>query len=296
MNVTQVAHFLNLRPLRHFSERFCFGTSCVANAVLAVLLIRERNEVMRPYSRVLLLNCFLDCLYTVVCMIVEVEIEINEGYYIFVINGLPKDWPYQAQVFAVACWNATISITGFVASIEFIFRYFLVVKGRLLNIKQILGLCTIVALCSLADAVCYALACVAVPQQQEMFGRLMDDPMWVTDGHPPVFIGADKDSMFFKAFVAIVTVCDVSVLIIMALTSLATLKALKSSRFTLSPKVKKMQAQMNRIMLAEAISLIAVALTPMAVAMVLLVFQIKFVGFALVLGLVATWIPMVNPN
>ncbi|KAH7666468.1 hypothetical protein AAVH_43171, partial [Aphelenchoides avenae] len=128
-----------------------------------------------------------------------------------------------------------------------------------------------------------------------MFGRLIDDPMWVTDGRAPVFIGADKDCMFFKLFVDIVTVCDVSVLIIMALTSLVTLKALKSSRFTLSPKVKKMQAQMNRIMLAEAISLIAVALTPMAVAMVLLVFQIKFVGFALVLGLVATWIPMVNP-
>lgn len=69
-------------------------------------------------------------------------------------------------------------------------------RGRLLNIKQILGLCTIVALCSLADAVCYALACVAVPQQQEMFGRLMDDPMWVTDGHPPVFIGADKVKKF----------------------------------------------------------------------------------------------------
>lgn len=42
-------------------------------------------------------------------------------------------------------------------------------------------------------------------------------------------------------------------------------------------------------------SLIVVALVPMAVAMVLLVCRVKFIGFALVLGLVATWIPMVNP-
>lgn len=139
-------HFWNLRPLRHFSERFCFITSCIANAVLAVLLIRERNEIMRPYSRVLLLNCFFDVFYTIVCMAVEVvrkcsnlrecceicvkELEMNEGYYIFVINGLPKAWSYEAQLVSVAFWNFAICMTAFLASIEFTFRYLLVVRYK----------------------------------------------------------------------------------------------------------------------------------------------------------------------
>lgn len=64
-------YFGNLRPLRHVSERICFFTSLAANAVLAVLLIREKNEVMKPYSRVLLINVAFDVLYTVICMLVE---------------------------------------------------------------------------------------------------------------------------------------------------------------------------------------------------------------------------------
>ncbi|KAH7716214.1 hypothetical protein AAVH_16339 [Aphelenchoides avenae] len=64
--------FWNARPTRHISERICFGFSVVANTVLAVLLVREKNPAMKPYSRVLLLNAVFDYIYTVICMIVEV--------------------------------------------------------------------------------------------------------------------------------------------------------------------------------------------------------------------------------
>lgn len=65
------ARFYNLRPFRRYSERASFVLSICLNSVLATLLVREKNEVMRPYSRVLLLNCAFDYLYTVVCMVAE---------------------------------------------------------------------------------------------------------------------------------------------------------------------------------------------------------------------------------
>jgi hypothetical protein len=70
----------NLRPLRHYSERICFWVSLVANGILAVLLIREKNETMKPYSRVLLLNVIFDYAYTVVSMIVEMVSDASLGY------------------------------------------------------------------------------------------------------------------------------------------------------------------------------------------------------------------------
>ncbi|KAH7700424.1 hypothetical protein AAVH_32456, partial [Aphelenchoides avenae] len=61
----------NLRPLRAYSERVCFGVSMVANTVLIMLLIRERNPTIRPYSRVLLLSAIFDYVYTIVSIVVE---------------------------------------------------------------------------------------------------------------------------------------------------------------------------------------------------------------------------------
>lgn len=61
----------DLRSFRHHSECVCFVASILSNVVLAVMLVREKNEVMRPYSRVLLINVGFDCFYTVVCMVLE---------------------------------------------------------------------------------------------------------------------------------------------------------------------------------------------------------------------------------
>ncbi|KAH7721382.1 hypothetical protein AAVH_11126 [Aphelenchoides avenae] len=65
-------YFGNLRHLRLCSERACFVTSIASNTVLAALLMREKNEVMKPCSRVLLINVAFDYLYTVLCMIFEI--------------------------------------------------------------------------------------------------------------------------------------------------------------------------------------------------------------------------------
>lgn len=83
MNVTSEAgvlvigdgFFADLRPLRHWSERVCFVASILSNAVLAVLLIREKNQTLKPYSRVLLINVGADVFYAVMSLLVEMVID-----------------------------------------------------------------------------------------------------------------------------------------------------------------------------------------------------------------------------
>lgn len=61
----------NLRPHRHYSERICFFTSLVGNTLLIALIKMEKNPVMKPYNRVLLLNIAFDYFYTLVSVVVE---------------------------------------------------------------------------------------------------------------------------------------------------------------------------------------------------------------------------------
>lgn len=63
--------FFNLRPVRHYSERVSFGSSLLANFILTALLLLEKNRMIKPYSRVLLLNAVFDYVYTFVSFAIE---------------------------------------------------------------------------------------------------------------------------------------------------------------------------------------------------------------------------------
>ncbi|KAH7711727.1 hypothetical protein AAVH_20970 [Aphelenchoides avenae] len=136
MNVTSEAgvlvigdgFFADLRPLRHWSERVCFVASILSNAVLAVLLIREKNQTLKPYSRVLLINVGADVFYAVMSLLVEMDLELNSGVYIWAINGVIKDFSPGVQKIVMSLWIVSCCGACLVSTIEFIFRYFLVVK------------------------------------------------------------------------------------------------------------------------------------------------------------------------
>ncbi|KAH7698374.1 hypothetical protein AAVH_34533, partial [Aphelenchoides avenae] len=186
-------YFGNLRPFRHYSERVCVVASLVSNTILAALLLSEKNEVMKPYSRVLLINVVFDYFYTIVSMVIEMELEMNEGVYIFIINGIPKDFSPELQrltvwVFIGACASAIL-----MSPIEFIFRYCLVVKKYPLRAWQLLAMGGAVALTGFVDSMFLYLAVLSVPDHNEAFSRLMSHPMWRNEnGETALFFGADK--------------------------------------------------------------------------------------------------------
>ncbi|KAH7710824.1 hypothetical protein AAVH_21878 [Aphelenchoides avenae] len=185
-------YFGNLRPFRHYSERICFVSSMLSNALLAVLLIREKNETMKPYSRVLLINVVVDYVYTITCMVVEMEMEMNGGVYLYVINGIPTNWSRTWQKAAIAAWIFACASATLVPVIEFTFRYFLVVKHYLLGIWQLLGLAAIASICAFIDAMFFFFAMGSEEDHVAAFGHLMASPIWTSEGRKVVYYGADK--------------------------------------------------------------------------------------------------------
>ncbi|KAH7701319.1 hypothetical protein AAVH_31550, partial [Aphelenchoides avenae] len=215
------------------------------------------------------------------------EHEFNDGNYIFIINGVPKNWGKTGQMLSVAVWVGLCSSSGYVAPIEFIFRYVLVVKGRVLKMKELLGMALVVAMLGTISGVFIYLSCDAIPDQGAAFGYIMSNPMWIN--------GDGTNNAFFKIFVVIVMVCDTVIVAVIVTSSAVTLKVLGKLRNQMTDRTRYMQTQLNRLMSAEVISLMVVVVIPFTVAMMCLILRVRFVGLGIFVGIVVTWIPTVNP-
>ncbi|KAH7701117.1 hypothetical protein AAVH_31753, partial [Aphelenchoides avenae] len=181
----------NLRPYRHYSERICFAASLIGNTILVLLIGREKNPVMIPYSRVLLLNVFFDCIYTFYSMLIELELEMNSGAYIAVVNGIPKHLPAEWQKVFVALWMVSAAAVCHVSAVEFVFRYLRVVHNYTMTYKWLAVSAGVVMLCAVSNGVLLYLAMDSVADHNAQFGRLMSDPMWLEDGRTVAFYAAE---------------------------------------------------------------------------------------------------------
>ncbi|KAI1697021.1 serpentine type 7TM GPCR chemoreceptor str domain-containing protein [Ditylenchus destructor] len=76
---------------------------------------------------------------------------------------------------------------------------------------------------------------------------------------------------------------------------IATFRALKESRHSMSPMTRKMNAQMNRVLLVEACSCALVIFIPVGSLFVGLLLKLNIVGFGISMTMVFVWIPLLNP-
>ncbi|KAH7702496.1 hypothetical protein AAVH_30345, partial [Aphelenchoides avenae] len=286
--------FANLRPLTHYSERVCFVASITFNSILAVLLMREENQTLKPYSRVLLTNVAADLFYTIMCMVVGMDLELNSGVYIWAINGFIKDCSPGVQKLAMSLWITSCCAACLVTTIEFIFRYFLVVRRHTLTYMQLLLCVGVILACGSFDAMWFYMAMNSVEDHAAEFGHLMTHPMW-HEGGSVLYYGADIGNVYFLLFLFSVTTQDMAMFVVIALSTLATIATLRKTAHQMSAKARYMQAQVNRLMFAEIFSLVSVAVVPIACMMPLLFFKVKYAGLGLLITLFLQYIPSVNP-
>ncbi|KAH7725160.1 hypothetical protein AAVH_07207 [Aphelenchoides avenae] len=117
---------------------------------------------------------------------------MNSGVYFFVVNGVPKDWTPEGQKFMVAIWMFILSTTCMVSPVEFIFRYFLVVKNFTMGYKHVFYMACVVVLLSLNNSVLVFLAITRVEDDNAAHNQLMSDAIWWHEGYRPPVYSATK--------------------------------------------------------------------------------------------------------
>ncbi|KAH7700753.1 hypothetical protein AAVH_32123, partial [Aphelenchoides avenae] len=120
------------------------------------------------------------------------EFEINDGVYIFVINGVLAEYSEPVRKLALTAWTSSLNCTFVVSPIEFIFRYFLVVRNTALSHWQLTLITCVVCLSSSVIGICTYLGISSVPDHDASFGSLMNHEMWHPEGESLVFYAMDK--------------------------------------------------------------------------------------------------------
>lgn len=116
--------------------------------------------------------------------------EINDGTYIFIINGYPTAFsPHWQKVF-IALWMFSLAATCIVSPIEFIFRYLLVVREYTVTYAWLFVMGVVVVLISAHNGNALYWAMDSVDNHTATFGHLMTDPMWKEDGKLATFYAA----------------------------------------------------------------------------------------------------------
>ncbi|KAI1698686.1 hypothetical protein DdX_17763 [Ditylenchus destructor] len=84
------------------------------------------------------------------------------------------------------------------------------------------------------------------------FGHLMSDPIWFDkDGKQAVFAGAEWSNIWFALTLCMSATYNAVSCCVTSWLGIATFRALKESRHSMSPMTRKMNSQMNRVLLVE---------------------------------------------
>ncbi|KAI1709837.1 serpentine type 7TM GPCR chemoreceptor str domain-containing protein [Ditylenchus destructor] len=124
----------------------------------------------------------------------------------------------------------------------------------------------------------------------------MKDPMWFNEqGEQVVFFGAKRNNLFLLLFVCTSGFYNALSCGIVFWLGLATFRTIRESQQIMSSKTKNLQKQMNRILVAEAFSVLFVINVPIGGLLAALFLNINIAGFGIVMTMIFIWIPLSNP-
>ncbi|KAH7721263.1 7TM GPCR protein [Aphelenchoides avenae] len=286
----------SLRDWHHANEVVSAILSLAFNALLSSLLIREKDETIKPYSRVLLQNCLVDVVYTFICLLVETCVEVDKGHYILIVNGclrfLPLQWHYALSIVHLT----SVALTVLIVPVEFVFRYLIVCKSVTLSTKQIYYMGAVALfICTF----CSSFAGFAFTLDSEAGGGYDHhavDLIWPRDGNEAMVVlwASTKDPLFLT-HIALTMFAEGVAYAVMIVTSIATYREIRKKKSRMTQKTLYAQRQMNRILITEASSVFVVGILPVICIFTMLFLEVSAVGYGTVLTMIHVWVPLLNP-
>ncbi|KAH7698334.1 Protein STR-92, partial [Aphelenchoides avenae] len=284
----------SLSDFHHLNICVVTWLSVLLNSLLAYLLMTEADATFKPYKRLLLLNCAVDVIFTAVNMIVEMQVDVADGYMIFVPASIVKHlsmWNYAA----VWIWSTSLLMAILIVPFEFYFRYLKVCREKLLGTTYLIGL-TLATFCLSALTGAFLLGSVVnrtdALEPVVLISRLTDD-----SSDPSRALAADRADPMFQVF----AVCTVTLVagsyLVVNVWSRRVSHTLQQNASKVSKKTMFMQSQLSRLETAELLSVLFVGVIPLVslVTLPLVSDSVELPGVSIVLTTIMAWIPIMNP-
>uniref|UniRef100_A0A914I999 Uncharacterized protein n=1 Tax=Globodera rostochiensis TaxID=31243 RepID=A0A914I999_GLORO len=140
-----------IRSIYTFCAWCSFMLSIVFNTILAWLIIKKTPAPMLIYSKILMAPCILDTLFAICTFLVQPIPIVSHGYFAVIQNGFFQKasgfYNYSANVL----WFQMLILFVCCTTIQFVFRYYLMISGgsrvprRLKYLTSLIIICLLVA-------------------------------------------------------------------------------------------------------------------------------------------------------
>ncbi|KAI1716973.1 serpentine type 7TM GPCR chemoreceptor srd domain-containing protein [Ditylenchus destructor] len=225
----------------------CFFAAA-ANALLISLILTRTTKDFKPYSRLLLWCSIVDMLYALTPFS-SPRIIVSHGSFFILADGLMHHFGINLNAFCILLVLVVVALAMFCVVIQFIFRYFLLCRGRSLSDKE-MGAFYLVAVIFSIIVWLGSVWCTSPFEEKmrEHAWKLQEDSMWANDMPNFVVFSIDDPKTIILISAAVAFSLIISGIVIFV--NIAIARQLRDVQ-KLSPQTAKMQRQLTKVLMTQ---------------------------------------------
>ncbi|KAE9554282.1 hypothetical protein FO519_002516 [Halicephalobus sp. NKZ332] len=288
------SHQVSLRKLVEYFDNVVSVVGFCLNLTLLYLIIYKTSFRLRDYRPILLQNCLIDIFFNIINTMTKTQVDQKNGnFYMYMIGPLENiTAPYNNLLICLWVFSLFYCLTG--VPVQFVYRYILIVRASKVTFVHYFSL----LISALLAALIYALWTVYTflhnePRWKKASVLLQEDPNY-SEGLPNFVVASiDEWPLRILFIYAYFLVCVVYIITIFSSTKVW--RHLKSMENQMTVQVQDAHRQITVTLFFQAIIPCVVSLIPIITAVTMAFIHGNVPGLGLILALLYTAIPIVNP-
>ena len=283
---------IDLREIEKINNYISSGIGLLLNGLLLYLIIFKTSTTLDVYKRIFLQNCLLDIFYNVINGFIHCQAEFKAGNFYVILNGPLNNLPMPWGGYCIGLWVFSLffCVTGL--PIQFLFRYFLLIKEHLFTKREYFSLLFFSCLSALICPICWVH--ISWVSSEDIYKKTMllnQDPYYYSG--VTVFLSAEVWNLNLQCvFCYCYALVSLSYIIII-FTSIKVYKYLHNLK-RLSSETMDIQKQITKILIVQATAPIVVCLLPIILLVTGCFLYVDISGVGIIINFLLSWIPLVN--
>ncbi|CAD5233751.1 unnamed protein product [Bursaphelenchus xylophilus] len=264
----------------------------VLSCLLLYLVLYRTTGPLKQYRQMLLICCLTDTVYWLVDNSMWMKLKQKDGVFMLKMEGIGglMRWPY--RVFLVAFYVWVLCFVNVILPVQLYFRYYSLVKNRILSGTRTIGLCAVAALVTFPVFACTYLSFGWSSKEQPGFNY---GTLWFKEFPMPQLLFGDARSPYQKGFLyiggGVITASYVLVMFI----GYRTLQRIRNMNDSYSEKTRRLQRQLTNFMIVQAVIPMFTSVLPVMVIVSPSLYYTEDDRLCLYSVILISWIPVINP-
>uniref|UniRef100_A0A1I7RJW8 G_PROTEIN_RECEP_F1_2 domain-containing protein n=1 Tax=Bursaphelenchus xylophilus TaxID=6326 RepID=A0A1I7RJW8_BURXY len=220
------------------------------------------------------------------------KIKQKDGVFILKMEGVAglMSWPY--RVFTIAFYVWMLCFLNAILPVQLYFRYYSLVRNRILSGASTIGLCAVAALTTFPVFACTYLSFGWSSEEQHGFNY---GTLWYKEFPMPQLLFGDARSPYQKGFLFLGGGVIGASYVLAMIIGYRTLQRIRNMNDSYSEKTRRLQRQLTNFMILQAVIPLFTSVLPVMIIVSPSLFYTDDGRLCFYSVIIISWIPVVNP-